>query len=57
MDTDYLEQRCAEELARAETAACIASRAAHRNLAALYHAAIEGRLPLPPRPADRALAH
>lgn len=47
MDMDYLEQRRAEELDRAESAACDASRAAHRGMAALYHAVIEGRLTLP----------
>lgn len=47
MDIAYFEQRREEELNRAETAACRSSRAAHRGLAALYHAVIEGRMTLP----------
>lgn len=47
MDYDYLETRREQELDRADAAACIASRASHRSLAALYQAVLEGRLTLP----------
>ena len=47
MDLAYLIQRREQELARADGAACDASRAAHRQLANLYHAVIDGRPILP----------
>ena len=42
-----LEARREEELIRAESATCDASRAAHEGLAALYSAVIEGTMVLP----------
>lgn len=42
MDFNYLYHRRQTELMRADAAACVSSRRAHRDLASLYGAVIEG---------------